>query len=60
MTKDQVISSLASHPNRAEVARATGIRYMYLSKLVWGHFKNPGTDQIDKLRDYFSQHERVQ
>lgn len=52
MTRDEVIQRLSS-VNRAEVARATGIRYMYLSRLAWGKIKNPGSSQIDVLRNYF-------
>ena len=46
MTKDEVIQRL-SRENRAEIARATGLRYMYLSRIAWGQIKNPGSDQID-------------
>lgn len=52
MTKDEVIQRL-SRENRAEIARATGLRYMYLSRIAWGQIKNPGSDQIDILRTYF-------
>ena len=52
MTKDEVIRRLGQE-NRAEIARATGLRYMYLSRLAWGKIKNPGSDQVDTLRSYF-------
>lgn len=52
MTRDEVIQRL-SQENRAAVSRATGLRYMYLSRLAWGKIKNPGSGQIDKLRAYF-------
>lgn len=52
MTKDEVISYLANSPNRADIARGTGLRYQYLCRLAWGHIKNPGADQIDKLREF--------
>lgn len=56
MTKDDVISYVASYPNRADIARGTGLRYQYLCRLAWGHIKNPGADQVDKLRDFATRH----
>lgn len=51
----QVIERLRT-ANRAEVSRGTGIDYMYLSRLVWGHIVSPGSQRIDKLREYFERH----
>jgi hypothetical protein len=53
MDTPQIIQRLTAS-NRADVSRATGIGYTYLSRLVWGHIKDPGASKIDKLRDYFS------
>jgi hypothetical protein len=53
MTSAEVIERLKTAPNRQRVAEATGIQYGYLSKLVYGLIKNPGSAQIDTLRDYF-------
>ena len=52
MTKHEVISRLKSE-NRAEVSRGTGLPYGYLSRLVYEEIKNPGSEQMDKLRSYF-------
>lgn len=52
MDNDDIIGWLKDHPNRAELARETGLRYGYLCKLVWGEIKNPGSQQIDTLREY--------
>lgn len=52
MTRDEVIQRLRTE-NRAKVARATGIPYPYLCKLVYGEIKNPGSEQIDNLRMHF-------
>lgn len=41
--------------NRMQVSRETGIPYGYLSKLVYDEIANPGSRNIDKLREYFSQ-----
>jgi hypothetical protein len=39
--------------NRAAVSRDTGLPYMYLARVAWGKIKNPGSQQMDKLRTYF-------
>lgn len=52
MTRDELIERLRNE-NRSAVARATGISYGYLSKLVYGEIKNPGSTQIDRLRSHF-------
>ncbi len=60
MDTQQVIERLAA-TNRAVVSRETGIGYTYLSRLVWGHIKDPGASKIDALRQYFErQPERAQ
>lgn len=53
MTREEVIRRLREAPNRADIARATGIRYGYLAKLVYEDIKNPGSEQMDKLRSHF-------
>jgi hypothetical protein len=53
MTKAEIIERLKRAKNRAAIARATGLQYAYLSKLVYGEIENPGSDQVDKLRNYF-------
>lgn len=58
MTRDEVIQRLATAKNRAEVSRATGLHYVYLSKVAWGKIKNPGSAQVDRLRDYFAQQDQ--
>lgn len=52
MTTDEIIQRLSA-TNRAEVARATGIPYMWLSNVVWGDIKSPSSRRIDILRAYF-------
>lgn len=52
MTKEEVIQRLKQE-NRAEVARDTGLPYHYLSRLVYEEIRNPGSDQMDRLRSYF-------
>lgn len=55
MTNEDVIARLTNLPRGARrlVAKETGLRYGYLSKIVVGEVKNPGAAQIDKLRSYF-------
>lgn len=57
MTKDEVIQRLRES-NRAEVHRATGLPYRYLRNLVDGDIDNPGSMQMDTLRNYFSQQDQ--
>ena len=47
------IIELLKQANRREVADATGLPYMYLSRLAWGVIKNPGSRQVDALRAHF-------
>lgn len=54
MNTEQVIDRLRAS-KRADVAKATGLKYMWLSRVAWGHIKTPGSQKIDLLRDYFSQ-----
>lgn len=56
MTKDEVIQRLAQC-NRAQVARDTGLRYMWLCELAWGTMKDPGSSKLDKLRSYLTSHD---
>jgi hypothetical protein len=49
----EVIERLKTAPNRQAVADATGLKYMYLSRLAWGEIKEPGATKLDKLREYF-------
>lgn len=51
MTKDEVIQRL-SKCNRAQVARDTGLKYMWLARLEWGKMKDPGSSKFDALRSY--------
>lgn len=53
MDSAEVIRKLKSAPNRRVVADATGVRYDYLCKLVYGLIKSPGSAHMDKLRDYY-------
>jgi hypothetical protein len=53
MTQDQIIAALAKS-KRSEVAKATGLRPMYLYKVERGLIKNPGSQQMDVLRDYYA------
>lgn len=52
MTKEEVIDRIKHADNRRALARASGVPYGYLNKLVYGEIKNPGSDQIDRLRSY--------
>lgn len=52
MTVDEIRRRL-SQTNRAQVARDTGLPYMYLARVAWGKIKNPGTRQTDILRAHF-------
>lgn len=54
MTQDQIIAALRDS-KRSKVARATGLRTMYLYRVEKGLIKNPGSIQMEKLRDYFEQ-----
>jgi hypothetical protein len=60
MDSADVIRKLKDAPNRRVVADATGVRYDYLCKLVYGLVKNPGSAHMDKLRNYFQQQGRPQ
>ena len=53
MTREEIIQRLKTAPNRAAVARATGLSYGYLNKLVQEDIENPGSAQVDILRNYF-------
>lgn len=53
MTNAEIIQRLREVPNRAEVARRTNLRPMYLARVAWGLIKNPGATQMDTLREYF-------
>lgn len=53
MTLDEIIKRLQDAPNRMDIARATDMDYMYLSRLAWGKMKRPGAAQIDRLRNHF-------
>ncbi len=57
MDTPQVIERLRSCKNRAAVSRETGINVTYLYRVVSGLIKNPGSQQIDALRDYFQARE---
>jgi hypothetical protein len=57
MDAPQVIERLRSC-NRAAVSRDTGINVTYLYRVVKGLIKNPGSQQIDRLREYFERVER--
>lgn len=59
MTQDQIIAALRDS-KRSHVARATGLRAMYLYRVEKGLIKNPGSMQMDKLRDYFAQSSTTQ
>lgn len=52
MTQDEVRRRLAKS-KRSEVAKATGLPYMYLYRVEREIIKNPGTRQTDILRSYF-------
>lgn len=52
MSKDEVIKRLRES-NRAEVSRRTGLPYRYLRHLIEENIENPGSRQMDLLRDYF-------
>lgn len=52
MDTAQVIERL-KNSKRVDVARATGLKYMWLSRVVWGDIKEPSSQKIDVLRDYF-------
>lgn len=60
MDRDEVIQRLKAAPNRRAVSDETGIRYDYLCKVVYGLIKNPGSAQIDLLRDHFQREDRPQ
>lgn len=53
MDTQQVIERLRA-AKRTEVAKATGLKYMWLSRVVWGDIKEPSSQKIDLLRAYFS------
>lgn len=57
MTKDDVIARLRE-AKRSEVAKGTGLRSMYLYRVERGLIKNPGSVQIDQLREYFEQQQK--
>jgi hypothetical protein len=52
MTREEVIQRLKKE-NRAEVARGARLPRKYLDKLVYNEIKNPGSEQMDRLRSYF-------
>lgn len=54
LSVSEVIERLKVAPNRQAVADATGLKYMYLSRLAWGDIKEPGATKLEKLRDYFA------
>ena len=54
MDTKQVIDLLRAS-KRTDVAKATGLKYMWLSRVVWGDIKEPSSQKIDLLRHYFSQ-----
>ena len=51
MTKDEVIEKLSTL-NRAQVARDTGLDYMWLYCVQKGKIKDPGSQKLDLLRSY--------
>lgn len=51
MTRDEIIARLKTE-NRSAVSRATKIPRGYLDRLVYGKIANPGSSQIDALRNY--------
>ena len=53
MDTEQVIERLKA-AKRTDVARATGLKYMWLSRVVWGDIKEPSSQKVDLLRAYFS------
>lgn len=52
MDTAQVIERLRA-AKRKEVADATGLKYMWLSRVCWGDIKEPSSQKIDLLRAYF-------
>lgn len=51
MTREEVIKRL-KESKRSEVAKGTGLPYMYLYRLERGIIKDPGTERMDVLRAY--------
>lgn len=60
MDTHQVIERLKAEPNRAIVARETGMDYMYLSRLAWGKTIRPSAEKIDQLRAYYQRKDAQQ
>jgi hypothetical protein len=62
MDVDDVIQKLRDAPNKAQIARDTGIRYSYFCKLLYGkktkRIQKPSAEKIDALRDYFAKQTR--
>lgn len=58
MTSQEVIERIRGVPNRKALSRETGLPYDYLCRLVKGRIKDPGSQKIDVLRDYFQKAER--
>lgn len=54
ISKDVLRHRVAEHPNRAQLARETGIHYRRLDRFANGKTPNPGSDTIDTLRVYFA------
>ena len=59
MTRDEIIQRLRAS-NRAQVSRDTKLPYRYLRNLIQGEIENPGSKQMDILRNYYSQRGRAQ
>lgn len=56
MTHEEVIARLKDPAiNRAQVARETGLNYMWLYDVKRGHIKDPGSAKFERLRNYFEQ-----
>jgi hypothetical protein len=54
MTKDEVIARLReARGGRRAIEAATGIKHRWMTHVACGTIKNPGSEQMDKLRSYF-------
>lgn len=60
MTKEEVVARLQQIPKsqRAAFAREVGLSYSWIRYVQTGVIKNPGTDQMDTLREYFRRADR--
>lgn len=53
MTNVEVIQRLKETRDRRRVADESGVPYSTVTKIACGLTKNPRTDNIDALREYF-------